>query len=55
MRRPVLVLIDAFEDAAGNRPVADWLSQQSLPEVETAPGLAVIVAGQRVPPDAAAP
>lgn len=49
LRRPVLVLCDHFEDAAENRAVAEWLTQQFLPEVETSLGLAVIVAGQRVP------
>ncbi|HMO66406.1 MAG TPA: TIR domain-containing protein [Verrucomicrobiota bacterium] len=54
LRRPVFVLFDHFEDVAENRTVADWLTQHFLPEVETALGLAVIVAGQRVPDHAAA-
>ena len=54
LRSPVLVLFDHFEGVAENRTVADWLTQQFLPEVETALGLAVIVAGQRVPDPSAA-
>jgi len=50
LRRPVLIIFDTYEAAADNNPVAEWLSQQLLSEVETALGLAVIVAGQRVPP-----
>jgi len=49
LRHPVLIIFDAFEQAADNRTVADWLGQQLLAEVETALGLAVVVAGQRVP------
>jgi hypothetical protein len=49
LRQPVLVVFDTYEDAAGNRSVSEWLNLQFLPEVETALGLAVIVAGQRVP------
>jgi hypothetical protein len=49
LQRPVLVIFDTYESCVGNRPVADWLNQQFLAEVETAPGLAVIVAGQQVP------
>jgi hypothetical protein len=46
---------DTHEQAADNRSVADWLGQQLLAEVETALGLTVVVAGQRVPPMAGAP
>jgi hypothetical protein len=49
LHRPVLVVFDSYEGAADNKPVADWLNQQFLTEVETALGLAVIIAGQRVP------
>lgn len=49
LRRPVLVTFDTFEAVAGNKPLEDWLSQHFLPEVETALGLAVIIAGQKVP------
>lgn len=55
LRRPVLAVFDTYERAADNQPVADWLGQQLLTEVETALGLAVIVAGQRVPNRVAAP
>lgn len=55
LRRPVLAIFDTYEKAADNQPVADLLSQQLLWEVETALGLAAIVAGQRVPDLAAAP
>lgn len=49
LRQPVLVVLDHYEDVAGNKSVADWLNQQLLTEVETALGLTVIVAGQKVP------
>jgi hypothetical protein len=49
LRQPVLVIFDTYEGCAGNKPVVDWLDQQLLAEVETALGLAVIVAGQEVP------
>lgn len=49
LRRPVLVIFDGFEGCTGNKPVADWLNQQFLREVETALSLAVIIAGQQVP------
>jgi hypothetical protein len=49
LREPALVIVDAYEGCVGNRPVVDWLNQQLLGEVETAHGLAVIVAGQQVP------
>ena len=45
----MLLTFDAYEDVVGNKAVADWLNQQLLMEVETALGLAVIVAGQTVP------
>jgi hypothetical protein len=54
LRQPVLAIFDTYEKAA-DKPVADWLGQQLLAEVETALGLAVIVAGQRVPAVATAP
>jgi hypothetical protein len=47
--KPILVIFDSYEDAVGNKEVTDWLNQQFLNEVETAVGLAVIVAGQKVP------
>jgi hypothetical protein len=49
LREPVLVVFDTYEHIATNKTVADWLNQQFLVEVETAPGLAVIIAGQEVP------
>jgi hypothetical protein len=49
LRQPILVIFDTYEHCADNKPVADWLNQQLFPEIETARGLAVIVAGQRVP------
>jgi hypothetical protein len=49
LRRPVLVVFDSYEHAAGNRTVADWLNQQLLTDVETALGLVVIIAGERMP------
>ncbi|AUB83350.1 SEFIR domain-containing protein [Candidatus Thiodictyon syntrophicum] len=55
LRRPVLAIFDTYELAVNNQPVADWLGQQLLREVETALGLAVIVAGQQVPSRTAAP
>jgi hypothetical protein len=49
LRQAVLVIFDGYEDAADNKTVVDWLTQLFLPEVETAFGLTVIVAGQKVP------
>jgi hypothetical protein len=49
LRQPVLVIYDSYEDCVGNKTVADWLNQQFLTEVETAQGVAVIIAGQKVP------
>lgn len=50
LRRPVLLIFDSYDKhVVGNRPVADWLSQQLLAEVETALALGVIVAGQETP------
>lgn len=49
LRHPILVIFDSYELIAENKPIVDWLCQQFLPEVETALGLAVIVAGQQVP------
>lgn len=49
LRRPVLVMFDSYEAIAGNTPLEEWLGLHFLPEVETALGLVVIVAGQRLP------
>jgi hypothetical protein len=48
-RQPMLIIFDTYEGCMGNKPVVDWLDQQFFPEVETALGLAVLVAGQQVP------
>jgi nucleoside phosphorylase len=47
--QPVLIIFDSYEDCVENKIVVDWLNQQFLTEVETAPALAVIIAGQKVP------
>jgi len=49
LRRPILITFDGYEEAARNEPIADWLCQQFLNEIETAIGLVVIVAGQTIP------
>jgi hypothetical protein len=49
LRQPVLIIFDTYEGCAGNQPIVDWMNQQFLVEVETALGLAVFVAGQKVP------
>jgi hypothetical protein len=49
LRQPALVIFDTYEGCVGNQTVVDWINQQFLIEVETALGLTVIVAGQRVP------
>jgi SEFIR domain-containing protein len=49
LRQPVLVIFDTYEGCVGNQTVVDWINQQFLIDVETALGLTVIVAGQRVP------
>jgi len=49
LRQPMLIIFDTYEGCVGNQTVVDWINQQFLIEVETALGLAVIVAGQRVP------
>jgi len=54
LQQPVLIIFDSYEDVAENKTVADWLCQQLLNEIETALGLAVIVAGQTVPDSASA-
>ena len=54
LRQPVLIIFDSYENAADNKTVTDWLCQQLLNEIETALGIAVIVAGQMVPDSARA-
>jgi hypothetical protein len=49
LRQPVLVIFDTYEGCIGNKSVVDWLDQQFFAEVESALGLAVLVAGQQVP------
>jgi hypothetical protein len=49
LRQPVLVICDSYEDCVENKTVVEWLNQQFLREVETALGLSVIIAGQKVP------
>jgi hypothetical protein len=48
LRQPVLAIFDTYEGCVGNQTVMNWINQ-FLIEVETALGLTVIVAGQRVP------
>src|SRR5271166_1237231 len=47
--RPVVVIFDSYEYAAGNPTVADWLNQQLLNRIGTALGIVAIIAGERVP------
>jgi hypothetical protein len=49
LTRPALIVFDTYERCASNTAVADWLNQQIFGEIEAAPGLAVIVAGQQIP------
>lgn len=49
LERPLLVLLDTYEQALSNREVADWVQYQLLIEVEHCPALAVLVAGQESP------
>ena len=49
LRRPILLVFDSYEAVADNHIIANWLSQQILTEVETALGVCVLIAGQRVP------
>jgi hypothetical protein len=48
-RRPILLTFDTYEDVADDKPVASWLVQQLLREVETALSLCIILSGRRVP------
>lgn len=45
LRRPVLLVLDTFEKAAG--VFHDWVCQHRLAEVERALALTVVIAGQR--------
>jgi len=49
LRRPILMIFDSYEDIAGNKTIADWLNIHLLGDLESAPSVAVIVAGQKVP------
>lgn len=49
LRHPVLVLLDTYEAIADNLALTDWLSQQLFNEVDSAPALCVIIAGQKIP------
>lgn len=49
LRRPVLMIFDSYEDVADNKTIADWLNVYLLGDIESAPGTAVIIAGQKVP------
>jgi hypothetical protein len=49
LRQPVLVIFDTYDEVANNTNIADWLNHQFFTEVESASGLATIVAGQQVP------
>lgn len=50
LRQPVFLIFDGYDKhVADNRPVADWLNQSLLAEVETSLALTVIVAGQERP------
>lgn len=49
LRQPVLLIFDSYEDAAENKDIVDWLNVHLLGDLESAPAVAVIVAGQKVP------
>jgi hypothetical protein len=49
LRQPVLLIFDSYEDAAENRDIADWLNVHLLGDLESAPAVAVILTGQKVP------
>lgn len=49
LRQPVLLIFDSYEDAAENKDIADWLNVHLLGDLESAPAVAVIIAGQKVP------
>src|SRR6202000_2944819 len=44
-----LLILDSYEDVRTNKTLADWIAQQLLPEVETSPNLAILLAGQQTP------
>jgi hypothetical protein len=49
LRQPVLLIFDSYEDAADNQSIADWLNVQLLGDLESAPAVALILAGQKTP------
>jgi hypothetical protein len=49
LRQPVLFIFDSYEDVAGNQSIANWLNVQFLADLGSAPAVAVIIAGQKVP------
>lgn len=49
LRQPVLLIIDSYEDVAENKDIVDWLNVQLLGDLEAAPAVIVILAGQKVP------
>jgi hypothetical protein len=49
LRQPVLLIFDSYEDAAENKDIADWLNMHLLGDLDSAPAVAVIIAGQKVP------
>ena len=49
LRRPALLIFDSYEDIAGNQAIVDWLNIHLLGDLESAPAVAMIIAGQKVP------
>ncbi|HET9282141.1 MAG TPA: SEFIR domain-containing protein [Candidatus Angelobacter sp.] len=52
LRQPTLLIFDSYEDAAENKEIVDWLNVQLLGDMESAPAVVVIIAGQKVPESA---
>jgi hypothetical protein len=55
LRQPILIILDAYENAAHVKPIADWVCYQLLSEVECSLAVAVIIAGQLCPDPSCAP
>ena len=55
LRQPILIILDAYENAARVQSFADWVCYQLLSEVERSLAIAVIVAGQLCPDPSCAP
>jgi len=49
LRQPALLIFDSYEDAAENKDIVDWLNVQLLGDLESAPAVTVIIAGQKTP------